>query len=196
MLISNKAFFFHIPKTAGTSIESVFGGCPNPHQTLSQKSKFSINYQHAFPSEINTKLPSFCFVRNPWDRIVSLFFHFKKNNFLPTDFSFFNFVLSVNEETLASKFIPRPHPRKERMAKMCLPYSFWLSKNIGVGKFENLQEDFNSICDKIGIERKTLPHIGGTKHQYYTEYYNDETREIVGKKYANDIEDFEYEFGK
>ena len=195
MLILNKAFFFHIPKTAGTSIESVFGGCPNKYQTSFQKSQFSINYQHAFPSEINTKFPSFCFVRNPWDRIVSLFFHFKTGGFLPADFCFSNFVFSVNNETLASKFIKRPS-RKERMAKMCLPYSFWLSKNIAVGKFENLQEDFNTICDKIGIGRKTLPHIGETKHQHYTEYYNDETIEIIGKKYAKDIEYFGYEFGK
>ena len=61
-------------------------------------------------------------------------------------------------------------------------------------KFENFQEDFDKVCDDIGIPRMTLPHVNASARGSYRDYYNEDTQDIVADYYGSDIELYNYSF--
>lgn len=63
-----------------------------------------------------------------------------------------------------------------------------------IGKFENIENDFNMVCKNLGIEVE-LPHINFSKrNKKYRDYYTKETRKLVEAHYNQDIIQFKYEF--
>ena len=140
----------------------------------------------------------FSFVRNPWDRMVSMgkcpaFYgvHLSKN---PPSINFNGYLkkfpkieVDPRSQSRHDNFSPEPNSVYLNILNEELDY---------IGKFENLQEDYNIICDAINKPRATLandpPHQ--SRHKHYAFYYDDETREIIAEKYAKDIEYFGYEF--
>ena len=64
-------------------------------------------------------------------------------------------------------------------------------------RFENLQDDFTSVCERIGLPESPLPSLKtksrpGRRH--YSTYYDDRTKEFVAKMYHRHIEHFGYRF--
>ena len=139
----------------------------------------------------------FIIVRNSWDRLLSAWQDKAQNQwnanyqfpqfriqyfrqFHDKDFSFFVKNCKINRD-------PHLRPISDLVDISGIDF---------IGKLENLQEDFNIICDKIGIPHQQLPYKNKSNHKHYTEYYDDETRQIVAEKYAKDIEYFGYKFGE
>jgi hypothetical protein len=207
MLISyhKKFLFVHIFKTAGTSItNSLAPYCYRPGSTRpSNWMAFLTTHwkkihrkpikKHATAKEIRDSLNpeifdsffKFSFVRNPWDLQVSLYHfildtpHNPGHQATKAMGSFRNFVFSRE----GSKFTQ----------------SGCLTDDAGgllvdfVGKFEDLEKDFGNVCCKVGISA-TLPHINKSERTGYRDYYDNETRELTARLYAEDIERFGYKF--
>jgi len=189
MIISyeHKFIFIHIPKTGGLAITKTI--LPTGTR-LSEKC-------HETECKSNLDFFRFAFARNPWDRFASMYLYFKKfgqgkssNDLHSGEIvnrfdSFRNFTINLNN--VYSEF-KSSHWQSQ---------TAWFESRVDfIGRFESLQEDFNIVCGKIGIPKQKLPHENKSKHKHYTEYYDDETREIVAEKYAKDIEYFGYKFGE
>ena len=192
-----KFIFLHIPKCGGTSVESTFGAWSNNHS----ENYFYLgnNRQHCLLNEILDEHPEcsnyfkFAFIRNPFSRIVSEYNYILSNFKKLKNLSFKEFILNL--EYYFKNFAYEYHS---------LSLCDYLVNKEGeivvdfVGRLENFQDDFNKVCDNINMPNLTLPHAmkssNNSNKKHYTEYYNDETREIVAQQYAKDIEYFDYQF--
>jgi len=181
----NKLIFIHCPKCGGESIEyAIFGKIDknflgDPYEGSPEKHWGYQDYVAKYSPDTCKEYFVFTFIRNPWDRAISRIMYRNKR---------LNRPMGISLELLREECcINRP---------LCEDLFFNETCAVNfIGRFENLQQDFNIVCDKIGILRKQLPHENKTKHKHYTEYYDDETRQIVAEKYARDIEYFGYKFG-
>lgn len=213
-LIDNgrKFIFIHVRKTGGTSIVNCLKNQKKfKVGEFKNDESYGISLAHHTSNQIEKKYPkewekyfTFAFVRNPWDRLVSRYFWSKDTQkvLLPKECSTFKkFVERVyNKKPI---YIPQYNNRNLGLYKgvgELVPQYDILYKNIQgskldyIGKYENLQEDFNEICKKLNISEKVLPHDNKTKHTPYWEYYDEESKSMVEERYKLDINNFGYEF--
>ena len=188
----HKFIFIHLPSTGGTSIEHCFEESAEPFKSIFKPCLKSGKHQkqkiydetHISPliakeiySEYWHEYFKFSFVRNPWDWLSSLW---QKG---PRRRRGLNFSQWLLKPTLA------PH-EQQNMFNL----KSELSEMNFTGRFENLQHDFNVVCNYIKHPQKQLPHKMSSNRKHYTEYYDEETKQIVAERYAQDIDYFGYEF--
>jgi chondroitin 4-sulfotransferase 11 len=63
-----------------------------------------------------------------------------------------------------------------------------------VGRFENLQTEFSSVCDQVGCSPRRLEVVNDSKHEHYSRYYSPELVELVAAAFKRDIEYFGFRF--
>ena len=186
----HKFIFIHIPRTGGTSIEEQF-----QYSEAKEKNKhWNLNDWHNHLSNESFKSYfKFTFVRNPWDIIVSKYF----------DKGWYSSPVEGRGGEIgyhcgkSLKYFLKHHKLAIHEHGDSLLDYFDPRQMDFIGRFENRTQDLEYICKNIGINinaNKKVRSHKNTKH--YTEYYDDETREIVAERYAKDIEYFGYKFGE
>lgn len=194
----NKCIFIHIPKTAGVSIcKSLFGNLAGGHDSVS-------TYQIIYPKFEFDSYFKFCFIRNPWDRLFSAYKFLKTGGINKTDEQFSTDHLArygnfeqfvegwVSEENimLYTHFVPQ--------YKYICPTGTLIPAVDFIGQYENLEEDFAHISEKIFPGKvKQLPHLNKTHRNNCTDFktaYSDKMRDIVADAYKIDIQMFGYTF--
>ena len=200
-----KAIFVHIPKTAGESIENKLGCYGEREDPMSNLwgVQGRIVLQHLTASQIkqgyvsNNVLQSyfkFAIVRNPWDKAISEYHWYLRYG---RHISFKDWVRSLPKklempDNVHILGIGHDLPQYEFIydadGKLLIDY---------IGRFENLQNDFNHICNVLGIKDSSLPKLTSTSSQnrrHYKDYYDNETIDLIAKIYQKDIELFSYQY--
>lgn len=176
--------FFHVPKTAGSSIRAALASLPGSvrqgqkHQTPRQferASIFNLRYRLYF---------RFCFVRDPWERFGSLhrFLATRKHTqgLVPADVNDFALALDQREPWLMRRKSIRPQYRYARYVSF-------------VGKFESIEQDFARIAARIGLPDTMLRRVNTSGHPLrYRDGMTACTQNIIAAYYSEDIARFGY----
>jgi hypothetical protein len=132
----------------------------------------------------------FGFVRNPWDRVVSLYERTEAQQ-MRDQMTFTEFVEWIQ---YSSSTCIHSSPHRYQLDWFVDPDGKVLADFIG--RFERLEEDWAFVARKLGVT-ETLPHWKlNTRTRHYTEYYSARTKQIIAAKFKVDIDQFGYEFGK
>ncbi|NIV31384.1 MAG: sulfotransferase family 2 domain-containing protein [Anaerolineae bacterium] len=188
--IENNVLFIHIPKCAGTSMEACafLGGDHRKHGghfPLYMYERLVHGIEGAF---------KFAFVRNPWDRFLSAFLMDR-----PWDRGAFLATARQVKQLGDPKRSTFPNIVGWPLLQRFLPQRYFICNKDGsigvdfVGRFENLQEDWRTVCMQVVGRPVKLPHVRRGTHRDYREYYDAEARRIVGEAYRKDIDMFGYE---
>jgi len=191
----HRAIFIHVPRTGGSSVSKALG--------LIQ-AHFPVARYLAFDRDLFHSAFKFAFVRNPWERLLSVHALTRANidsewelgriwakATLEGTSNFEEFVLSLEDPRRRRRVMRYPLFRPQ-LDWLRLPVSRRMPVDF-VGRFERLEEDFNLIAKKIGIEAE-LPHISPSVHQYYRDEYSTRMRDIVSQVYGGTIAAFDYRF--
>jgi hypothetical protein len=184
--------FVHIPKTAGSSVlETLF-----PELVGKWGSYRSHFLPEEYPARVWRDYFTCGFLRNPWDRMVSLYHYWCDGHYLDLprrDLAFAEFCANYKELiTYAGKPNIHARPQVDFLARKGVQIKF-------CGKFERLQRDFDSLCTRIGLPQTQLPRrIPGHKRKAgsYRQYYRGHPGlvEFVAREFAADVRAGGYSF--
>ena len=211
-LISRDRWIFHlifyrIPKNASTSMTEHLGqfNLIKKHEKRFYEQADRKLYKgwfdptHAKPTEVYNVLRremanyfSFCIVRNPWDRAVSMYHFAQKNDLgrlygIKTEMTFEVFCELLKDYENDPYFIAS-HKQTQWMEGLYPPNETL--------RFENLQEEFSRMLREYNIShiRTELPHKNSTNHKFYQEYFNSNTKKIIKQVFEKDVDTLKYTF--
>jgi Sulfotransferase family len=164
-----KCLFIHIPKTAGQSIEHIFlrqlgltwetraplllryNDRPElgPPMLMHLKAADYVRCRYMTEEQFGGYF-KFAFVRNPWDRMVSFYRYLGLSNRM--DFTPFVTTIFRNQIWNTGAWFVGPQYEYVCNEQGELVADF-------IGTFENIQSDFDQICQKVGLGAQAIPHL-------------------------------------
>jgi len=217
MRISHKHrfVFLAMPRTASTTVRVIL----DPYSDIKGVHISEITDEFPFYNHISSielknifdkrgwdwyDYKKFCMIRNPYDRVVSLYHHHLKmmakrseerlaignllkkcKNIIKPE-TFRKYVMSIN---------PKRRLQTSLKAFVCDENNNFLVDNILM--FESLRENLPKYFHSLGIQitAENIPHLNATEDRLgYRDYYDQDTKKKVTDLYAYEISRFGYRF--
>ena len=200
---SQRFVFFAVPKTGTHAIREAM----RPHLSESdweQQLRYgkqlsplpeiaAVNHGHVSYRQLCSALGDtaiseffrFAFVRHPFDRFVSVCAFLARTDPSyeqdPTDWmkrallrpQFCKRVLVASQHTLLC----------DETSTVALNF---------IGRYESLQADFDTVCDRLALPKATLPHRNRSAHDEYQNLLDDELKDTLWQRYQQDFSAFNY----
>jgi hypothetical protein len=195
---NKKVIFLHIPKTAGTSIEEFFDKEDRDHNKFypdvvwglkdrkyTQHFRYESIKKYYEGDEDIERYFKFTFVRNTWDRLLSAYSYLNPN---PDKEKFCSYIQNRCINFMNGKIYECEHYDSQ------INYVLQNGKEFldFIGRFENIQEDFKKLCEKLNINYSKLPFTNVSNRRKCECCYDKKTIEIVGEAYKEEIKYFNF----
>jgi hypothetical protein len=138
--------------------------------------KTAINIRKDLGKNKFKKYLKFCVIRNPYDKMVSRY------HWINSKLSFKKFVKKYNTNNFPIHSINNK--------SVC---NYFI-------RFEHLEDDIKTLCEKLKIESYDLSLLPKhkskhrkNKQKHWSEYYNEETKKIVYNKHKKEFKLFGYD---
>jgi hypothetical protein len=191
----SNCIFIHVPKAAGTSINTaLYGRTLGHYSALEIRNTFPNLYERAF---------KFSLVRNPWDRLLSAYRFAKQGGtdsmgvYMPEQYElpeFDTFERFINDwlphqSLMSIDFIFRPQYIFVCDANGQMMLDF-------LGKTETIESDLLKVSSKIGrgIAAGKTNSTNNTMSDYRFAYKNSRMVDLVYALYREDVDKFDYQF--
>lgn len=183
-----RLLFIHIARTGGTSVETAliqndwwFIEPNTKHLSASQAHKY-------YGEEIWNSYTKFAVVRNPWDRIISMWatgWWRSKSEDVNSN---------INDKKKLTNFILQLKPHPHEIYDSLFYHEILDERMDYILRFENLALDLSAMLAELKLQQVSLPHVEKGERKHYREYYDKDTEKLVGSIFQKDIELFHYKF--
>lgn len=182
----HKMIFIHHPKCGGSSIRKLLDFRPDRRFPIGTPQHSG----HWYIQDILKRNPwakdyfSFSFIRNPFAIEISRYFYIKWWRHHPYH--------KIAKENEFKDFLKKSNNEIRNFSRMRIDNKVAVDY---VGRIETFEKDLSFLCNKANIPLVDIPKENSRTPNHYTEYYDDETINIVSEFYKQDLEEFGYKFG-
>ena len=152
---------------------------------------------------------TFTAVRNPFDSLVSLYVKLAstyqylledKDAFIHRDPGYMdemNWCRTHSfDEWIERRYAPRRVLRLFRVRRRASMFQRYIEGAEVVMRFERLQQDFDDVLRRVGLEPLNIPFFNATPNRGsdYRAYYSQRSRRLVESAFSDDLDRFSYRF--